>query len=73
MILKSDIRDMFMRVGVREEDQEAQRFLWRGKDCSGKPKVYKMSCLLFGSKCSPCSTIYTLNTNAERYSHDFLN
>ena len=69
--LKSDIRDMFMRVGVREEDQDAQRFLWRGRDRTGKPKVYKMSCLLFGSKCSPCSAIYTLNKNAECYSREY--
>lgn len=65
--LKADIKDMFLRVHMRTEDQDAQRFLWRGRDRTSPPKIYKMLTLLFGSKCSPCSAIYVKNKNAERF------
>lgn len=35
---KSDIRDMFLRVNLKDEDRDAQRFLWRGKDRSNPPE-----------------------------------
>ena len=49
----ADIKDMFMRISIREEDRDAQRFLWRGRDRSKKPVECRMRVLLFGSKSSP--------------------
>ena len=64
----ADIKDMYLRVKVREEDRGAQRFLWRGKDRNREPEVYEMTSLIFGAKSSPCSAIFVKNKNAERFS-----
>ncbi|XP_043264286.1 uncharacterized protein LOC122404416, partial [Colletes gigas] len=64
---KADIKDMFLRVKVRKEDRDAQRFLWRGHDREREPEVFAMTCLIFGAKSSPCSAIYVKNRNAEDY------
>ena len=32
--IKTDLRDMFLKIKIRKEDRDAQRFLWRGRnDC----------------------------------------
>ncbi|XP_076660490.1 uncharacterized protein LOC143363843 [Halictus rubicundus] len=66
---KADIKDMFLRVKMREEDRDAQRFLWRGRSREIEPEVYTMTSLIFGAKSSPCSAIYIKNRNAEEYKH----
>ncbi|XP_017888927.1 uncharacterized protein LOC108630255 [Ceratina calcarata] len=65
--VKGDIRDMFLKIKIREEDQDAQRFLWRGADRLGEPVEYRMTSMLFGAKSSPCTAIYIKNKNASRY------
>ncbi|XP_043478502.1 uncharacterized protein LOC122508900 [Leptopilina heterotoma] len=65
--IKGDIVDMFLRIKVREEDQHAQRFLWREMDRKNPPKEYMMSSLIFGSKLAPCSAIYIKNKNATEF------
>ena len=65
---KADIRDMFLRVGVRPEDRSAQRFVWRGVDRTTNPDTYEMTCLVFGAKSSPSSAIYVKNKNASSFS-----
>ena len=65
--VKADIKDMFLRVRVREEDRAAQRFLWRGRDRHREPDVYEMDRLIFGSRASPCSAVYVKDQNAELF------
>ena len=65
--IKGDVKDMFLRVKVKENDRGAQRFLWRGRDRDRPPAVYEMTCLIFGAKSSPCSAIYIKNRNASRF------
>ncbi|XP_051155328.1 uncharacterized protein LOC127277923 [Leptopilina boulardi] len=67
--IKGDIQDMFLRVKVRAEDQNAQSFLWRGMDRKNPPKEYVMTSLIFGSKSSPCSANYIKNTNAREFTN----
>lgn len=65
--VKGDIKDMFLRVKVREEDRDAQRFLWRGARREGAPDEYVMTSLIFGAKSSPCAALYIKDTNAKRF------
>ncbi|XP_058803555.1 uncharacterized protein LOC131671274 [Phymastichus coffea] len=65
--VKADIQDMYLRVKVIEKDRASQLFLYRGDDRQREPDVYAMTCLIFGSKSSPCSALYVKNCNAERY------
>ena len=64
----ADIKDMFMRVGVREEDRDVQRFLWRDRDRVSEPTEYRMKVLLFGAKSSPSTAAYVKNRNALSFS-----
>ncbi|XP_048481536.1 uncharacterized protein LOC105393818 [Plutella xylostella] len=65
--VSADIKDMFMRVHIREEDRDMQRFLWRGDRRAGPPTEYRMKSVIFGATSSPCTAIYVKNSNAERY------
>lgn len=62
-----DIREMFLQVKIRDQDQWAQKFLWRGMDREREPETYVMSSMIFGSTSSPCSANYVMNKNATEY------
>ena len=66
MAFKTDVRDMFLRILVREESRSFQRFLWRGREREKEPDTYEMSSLLFGAKSSPRSAVFVTNKNAQR-------
>lgn len=66
--VKADIKDMFLKIKIRSEDCDAQRFLWRADDRSSEPSEYVMKSMLFGAKSSPCSALYIKNRNAEEFS-----
>lgn len=65
--IKGNIQDMFLRIKLRKEDTNSQRFLWRGKYRQGPPNEYVMNSLIFGSKSSPTSAIYVKNKNADEH------
>ena len=65
--VKADIKDMYLRVKMREQDRGAQRFFWRGNKRKGDPEVFEMTCLIFGAKPSQCSALYVINANAHRF------
>ncbi|XP_076660155.1 uncharacterized protein LOC143363463 [Halictus rubicundus] len=69
--VKADIKDMFLRVKVRQEDRGAQRFLWRGKARDVEPHVYEMTSLIFGAKSSPCSAMYIKDENAKSFANQY--
>lgn len=62
--LSGDIREMFPQTKIRQEDRDAQRFLWR--DDPSKPLLeYRMSSMMFGAVSSPFTAQYLKNRNAE--------
>lgn len=66
--LTGDIKDMFLRIKVRPEDQHALRFLWRDNP-DEDIKKYVMTSLIFGANCSPFIAQHVKNLNAQRYSN----
>ncbi|XP_067637293.1 uncharacterized protein [Eurosta solidaginis] len=66
----ADIVEMFHQVKIREEDQSAQRFLWR-TDTNGPIEEYTMTVMTFGATCSPCSAQFVKNKNARDFQDQF--
>lgn len=58
---------MFLQVKIKESDQNAQRFLWRGGDTAKQIDTYVMMSMTFGARCSPCSAQFVKNKNALEY------
>lgn len=63
----ADIKEMFLQVKIRKEDQPAQMFLWRGDDRTSPPKIFKMTSMIFGAKSSPFLAHSVRDHNAEEY------
>lgn len=66
----ADIQEMFLQIGMKKEDQQAQRFLWQMTD-DDKPKTYVMQVLTFGSSSSPCTAHYVKNKNAKLFEDQY--
>ncbi|XP_043471598.1 uncharacterized protein LOC122504516 [Leptopilina heterotoma] len=62
---KGDIKEMFLQVKIRNEDQNAQRFLWRGWNRKEEPSTYVMTSMIFGAASSPHMAQYIKNKNAK--------
>ncbi|XP_058464923.1 uncharacterized protein LOC131438730 [Malaya genurostris] len=68
--ISADIKEMFHQLRIRESDKHSQRFLWRENPLQ-IPEVFIMDRATFGSSCSPSSSQYIKNLNAEEYSTEF--
>ncbi|XP_055584778.1 uncharacterized protein LOC129737643 [Uranotaenia lowii] len=66
----ADIREMFHRVLIRDEDIHAQRILWRSHT-EQEPEILLMKVATFGASCSPCSAQYVKNANAREHEERF--
>ena len=69
--LTADISEMFLQVGLREQDRQYHRFLWRNCDSTQAPKVYEFQRLLFGNAASPFCAQYTLHTHAQTHAQEY--
>ncbi|XP_038117193.1 uncharacterized protein LOC119769289 [Culex quinquefasciatus] len=68
--LGGDIQEMYHQIRIREEDKQAQRFLFR-ENPADAPQVYVMDVATFGSACSPSSAQFVKNLNADQYAEEF--
>ncbi|XP_051159154.1 uncharacterized protein LOC127280291 [Leptopilina boulardi] len=68
---KGDIKEMFLQVKIREEDQNAQRFLWRGWNREEEPFTYVMTSMVFGAASSPHTAQYIKNKNAKEFEDEY--
>lgn len=66
-----DIKEMFLQIRIRADDQNAQRFLWRGAVRDRPPDTYLMQAMLFGAICSPYQAQEIRNRNALRFVDEF--
>ncbi|XP_053699130.1 uncharacterized protein LOC128746106 [Sabethes cyaneus] len=65
-----DIKEMYHQILIRQEDKQAQRFLFRASSAEA-PQVYVMDVATFGSTCSPCQAQYVKNRNAESFAENY--
>ena len=63
--ISADISQMFLQVGLIEEDRPYHRFLWRDLDETKQPKVDEFQRLLFGNTASPFCAQHVLHSHAE--------
>ena len=68
--LLMDLSKMFHSIGMREEDRDSMRFLWRLRK-EEKPSVFRFTCLLFGSKTSPYQASWTVKATANMFEEEF--
>ncbi|XP_075151031.1 uncharacterized protein LOC142225140 [Haematobia irritans] len=64
-----DIREMFLQIAIRKEDQNFQRFLYR-ENRNEPVKQYVMTRAIFGATCSPTIAQYIKNFNAEKFRNE---
>ena len=68
--LSADISQMFLQVGLRQQDRAYHRFLWRNLNDKKEPKVYEFLRLPFGNASSPFCALYVLQTHAKAVSEE---
>ncbi|KRY80861.1 hypothetical protein T4D_1618, partial [Trichinella pseudospiralis] len=59
--LQSDIAKMFLQVGLREEDRDVCRFLWRKDGPGGPIATYRLTRVCFSLACSPYLAMQVVN------------
>lgn len=64
-----DIAEMFLRIRMKNEDQQYQRILWCEQD--GTVGEYVVTVMTFGAKCSPSCAQFVLKENAARFQSKF--
>ncbi|MCG8047834.1 MAG: hypothetical protein N0E48_19785, partial [Candidatus Thiodiazotropha endolucinida] len=66
-----DIAEMYLRIGINEEDKLYHRFLWRGTSNKSNPDVFEFNRVVFGVNSSPFQAQFVLQQHAKMYQGDF--
>ena len=66
-----DVEKMFLQIGLKDEDRDSHRFLWRDLDPDATPKIYRMTRVTFGVISSPFLAICTTQEHARRCKETF--
>ena len=68
----ADVEAMFCQVRLKNEDTDANRFLWRDDPNSYEPPDhYKLLVHIFGLTDSPCAATYALQRAARNQANEF--
>lgn len=65
--VNADVKEMYHQILIADEDQQCQRFLWRGGDQTKKPTIFILQVMAFGPTCSPSSAQAVKNANARLF------
>ena len=66
IVLKGDVKQMFLRIKLRQDQHDMVRFLYKPKVEGGPPMVLRLKTVYFGFKDAPFIAQFTLNSHAER-------
>ena len=66
-----DVEKMFLQIGLKEEDRDSHRYLWRNLDPDATPKIYRMTRVTFGVISSPFLAICATQEHARRCKETF--
>ncbi|KRY47859.1 hypothetical protein T03_14133 [Trichinella britovi] len=63
--VQADIEKMYLQVGLRIDDRDACRFLWRDCKTDTPPRRYRLTRVCFGLACSSYLALNVLKAHAE--------
>ena len=66
IVLKGDVKQMFLRIKLRKDCQDMVRFLYKPKVEGGPPTVLRLKTIYFGFRDAPYIAQYTLNHHAKK-------
>ncbi|XP_065177331.1 uncharacterized protein LOC135807824 [Sycon ciliatum] len=66
-----DIAEMYLRIGLRPEDRQYHRFLWRDLDDTAAPRVYEFQRLVFGANASPFLAQFVSHEHARAHQQQY--
>ena len=62
-----DIKEMYLRISIPEEDRKFFRFFWRNMEVERHPRLYEFTCVVFGISSSPFQAQFVSRYNADKY------
>jgi hypothetical protein len=65
--LMSDVKEMYLQIGIAHPDRSMHRFLWRGLDTTMPPQTYEFNRLVFGVNSSPFQAQFVVRHHAEMH------
>ena len=66
IVLKGDVKQMFLKIKLRKDCQDMVRILYKPKEDGGPPTVLRLKTVYFGFRDAPYIAQYTLNHHAKK-------
>ena len=65
--LMCDIKEMYLQIKLKPEDQMYHRFLWRDLETDREPDVFELNCVVFGVNSSPFQAQFVAQEETSLY------
>ena len=69
--LMCDIREMYLQIKLRREDQPYHRFLWRDLQIDREPDIYEFDRVVFGVNSSPFQAQFVAQEHARQHQSEY--